>query len=692
MSDLDQLCIDTIRTLSMDAVEKAKSGHPGTPMALAPTAYCLWQRLLRYDPADPLWPNRDRFVLSNGHASMLLYSLIHLTGVRAVAESYRGEDREAVTLDDIMTFRQIGSRCPGHPEYGLTSGVEATTGPLAQGVAMSVGMAIASRWLGATYNRPGFDLFDYDVYAICSDGCMMEGLSGEAASLASHLALSNLCWIYDNNRITIEGKTSLTFSEDVTTRFRGYGWNVAHVSDANDLVALERAFRSFRATKGQPTLVVVDSHIGYGAPHRQDTREAHGEALGPEEVRLAKAFYGWNPDEHFVVPGGVREHFAGQLGRRGTLLRQEWTAMFTEYRARYPDPAQQLDRLLAHDLPPEWSRDIPVFPPDPKGMGTRDASARVLNAIAPRIPWLLGGAADLAPSTKTDLTFEGAGEFQAPGQGGTYGGRNFHFGIREHAMCAAANGMALSGLRPFTATFLMFSDYCRGALRLGALMEAPIVHIWTHDSIGLGEDGPTHQPIEHLASLRAMPSMVVIRPADANEVAEAYRVILAIKHRPVSLVLSRQALPTIDRSKYAAAAGLARGAYPLADPPSGAPEVVLIATGSEVSLALAASDQLAIEGIRARVVSMPSWELFDEQPEEYRNEVLPPEIGARVSIEAASPLGWERYVGRHGAMIAIHSFGVSGPAKAVFPHFGFDVAHVVTAARDQLGRQRATRA
>ncbi|MEO8449078.1 MAG: transketolase [Gemmatimonadota bacterium] len=687
-SRLDQLSIDTIRTLSMDAVQKAVSGHPGTPMALAPTAYCLWQRVLRYDPRNPRWPNRDRFVLSNGHASMLLYSLIHLAGVRAVGEAGEELDQEAVTLDDIKSFRQLGSRCPGHPEYRLTAGVEATTGPLAQGVAMSVGMAIASRWLAATYNRPELELFDYDVYSICGDGCMMEGLSGEAASLAGHLRLSNLCWIYDNNHITIEGKTSLAFSEDVATRFLGYGWNVARVPDANDLGALERALLAFRATKDRPTLIIVDSHIGYGAPNKQDTKEAHGEALGKDEVRRAKEFYGWNPDQEFVVPGGVREHFAGQMGRRGAELRASWIGRFADYRTRYPDLADQISRMQDHELPADWDRDIPVFPADPKGVASRDASSKVLNALARRIPWLLGGAADLSPSTKTELTFEGVGSFQAPEHGGSYGGRNFHFGIREHAMCAAANGMALCGLRPFTGSFLTFSDYARGALRIAALMRVPPLYIWTHDSIGLGEDGPTHQPIEHLASLRAMPDMDVVRPADANEVAEAYRAILRNYDRPAALVLSRQALPTIDRAKYAPAAGVAQGAYIVADASSGKPDVLLLGTGSEVSLCLAARETLAAGGIEARVVSMPCWEWFEEQSEAYRNEVLPPGIGARVSIEAAAALGWERYVGRSGAIIAMRSFGASAPLKAVMEHFGFTAEQVVAAARDQVARAR----
>ena len=692
MTSVDQLCINTIRTLSMDAVQAAKSGHPGTPMALAPTAYCLWQRFLRYDPEDPRWPNRDRFVLSNGHASMLLYSLLHLAGVKARNESYEGEKpgRLAVTLDDIRNFRQAGSRCPGHPEYGWTSGVEATTGPLGQGVAMSVGMAAAGRWLGATYNRPGFELFDYNVWVLCGDGDMMEGVGSEAASLAGHLRLSNLCWIYDNNRISIEGATSITFTEDVATRFLAYGWNVTRVGDANDLDMLSRAFDTFLATRERPTLIIVDSHIGYGAPHRQDTKEAHGEPLGEDEVRLAKEFYRWDPDAQFLIPDGVREHFQAQLGRRGAAKRSAWDRLVSGYQEKFPDPAVHVDCLPRHTLPPDWDKDLPSFPADPKGVAGRDASAKAENAIARRVPWLLGGSADLWPSTKTLLTFEGAGEFQPPGQGGDYSGRNFHFGVREHAACAFVNGMALTGLRPFGSSFLVFSDYCRGALRIGALMEVPSIFIWTHDSINLGEDGPTHQPIEHLASLRAMPGMIVLRPADANEVTECWRVIMGIKDRPVCLVLSRQALPTFDRSRYAPANGVARGGYILAEAASGRPDVLLLATGSEVALCLEARERLEQEGIGARVVSLPSWEIFDEQSEEYRDSVLPPEVEARVSIEAASTFGWAKFTGLRGTTLGMRSFGLSAPMKVVAEHFGFEAEHVVAAAREQVASTRAS--
>ena len=685
---LDRLCIDTIRTLSIDAIQQANSGHPGTVMGAAPTAYCLWQRFLRYDPEDPRWLNRDRFVLSAGHASMLLYSLIHLAGVKAANPSYERLGRAAVTLDDIKTFRQAGSRCPGHPEYGWTSGVEATTGPLGQGVAMSVGMAIASRWLAATYNRPGFDLFDYSVYALGGDGCMMEGLSGEAASLAAHLRLSNLCWIYDSNRITIEGPTSLAFTEDVATRFLGYGWSVTRVGDANDLDMLSRAYQTFLATQDRPTLIIVESHIGHGAPHRQGTREAHGEPLGPEEVRLTKQFYGWDPDSKFLVPDGVREHFRAQLARRGAQRRTVWRERRAAYRTEYPDLAEQLERIEEGGLPAGWEGDLRAFPADAKGVAGRDASSKILNAIAERVPWFLGGAADLWPSTKTRLTFDGAGEFQAPGHGGGYGGRNFHFGVREHAMAAVANGLALSGLRPYASSFLIFSDYCRAAVRLSALMEVPVIYVWTHDSISVGEDGPTHQPIEHLASFRAMPGMIVLRPADANEVVEAYRVALQIGNRPVCLVLSRQALPTLDRTKYAPASGVAKGGYVLADAPDGEPDVLLLATGSEVSLCLSARERLAAEEIKARVVSLPSWELFEEQSQEYRDSVLPPQVPARVAVEEASTFGWERYAGPSGTIVGMRSFGCSAPMKVVAEHHGFTPEHVVAAAREQAARRR----
>jgi transketolase len=686
---LDQLCINTIRTLSIDAVQKANSGHPGTPMDAAPTVYCLWQRFLRYDPEDPDWPNRDRFVLSSGHASAMLYSLIYLAGVKAANPTYEQVGRPAVTLDDIRGFREAGSRCPGHPEYGWTSGVESTTGPLGQGVATSVGMAIAGRWLAATYNRPGYELFDYRVYALCGDGCLMEGIASEAASLAAHLTLSNLCWIYDNNHVTIEGHTRIAFTEDVASRFLGYGWHVTRVSDANDLDMLTRAYQTARNTTDRPTLIIVDSHIGYGAPHKQDTSEAHGEPLGREEVRLAKQFYGWDPDAQFLVPKGVQAHFQAHLGRRGAELHAAWNDLFAAYRRQYPDVADQIDRIQRRELPVDWDHDLPSIAPDPKGVAGRDASAKVLNAIAARVPWVLGGAADLAPSTCTHLSFEAAGEFQAPGNGGDYRGRNFHFGVREHAMCAIANGLALSKLRPYVAGFFIFTDYCRAAIRLSALMELPVLYLWTHDSISVGEDGPTHQPIEHLAAFRAMPGLVVLRPADANEVVEAYRVAMQVKDRPILLILSRQALPTLDRIKYAPASGLAQGAYVLADAPDGKPDVLLLATGSEVSLCVTSYEQLASEGIKARVVSMPSWELFEHQHQEYRERVLPPAVTARVAVEEASTFGWERYTGLRGTILGMHTFGLSAPMKVVADHFGFEPDQVVTAAKAQLARQRS---
>jgi transketolase len=679
--NLDQLSVNTIRTLSIDAVQAANSGHPGTPMAMAPVAYCLWQQFLRFDPQDPVWPNRDRFVLSIGHASTLLYSLLHLTGVRAVSKDYETLGEPSVSLDALKAFRQLNSRCPGHPEYRWTSGVETTTGPLGQGVATSVGIAAARQWLSARYHRPGFeDLFDFNVYALCGDGCMMEGVSIEAASLAGHWRLSNLCWIYDNNHITIEGNTDLAFSEDVATRFIAYGWNVTRVGDANDLQMLARAFRTFQNTKDRPTLIIVDSHIGYGAPHKEDTSGAHGEPLGEEEVRLAKRNYGWPEDKKFYVPEGVYNHFQEGIGKRGKKLRDAWFARITEYRNKYPELGAELYRMQHRRLPEGWGSDLPEFPPDPKGLATREASAKVLNAAAKNIPWLIGGSADLGPSTKTRLVFEGAGDFSSE----NYGGRNFHFGIREHGMGAILNGLSLAKVRPFGSGFFIFTDYMRGAMRLSALMELPVIYIFTHDSIAVGEDGPTHQPIEHLAHMRSTPGLIVIRPADANEVTEAWKVILQLHHEPAALVLTRQAVPTLDRTKYAAASGLAQGAYVLADPPNGSPEVILIATGSEVSLCIEAFEQLTKEGIRARVVSMPSWELFDDQDRSYRESVLPPEVKARVSVEEASDFGWSKYTGQQGHNLCIETFGASAPLKQLLNKFGFTVEKVVAAAKSQI--------
>ncbi|MET3133099.1 transketolase [Oxalobacteraceae bacterium GrIS 1.11] len=693
MTALDQLCITTLRTLSIDAVQQAQSGHPGTPMGAAPSAYCLWQRFLRYDPQEPHWPNRDRFVLSAGHACALLYSLLHLSGVQARGAAYPQGQRLAVSMDDLRNFRQAGSHCTGHPEYGWTTGVETTTGPLGQGAATSVGMAIAQRWQAATYGRPGFDaLFAHRVYALCGDGDMMEGVSAEAASLAGHLKLSNLCWMYDANGITIEGSTSLAFTEDVAARFVAYGWHVVRVADGNDLTRLDAAYQSFLDTPDRPTLIVVHSHIGYGSPHKQDTREAHGEALGAEEVRLVKQFYGCDPEKQFDVPGGVREHFDAHVGQRGGAARAAWNTLFATYRAEHPQLAAQIDALQGRDLPHDWERDVPGFAFDTKGLSTRDASGQVLNAIAARMPWLLGGAADLATSTKTGL--QGAADFEAPaigdaaapGVGYGYGGRNFHFGVREHAMCAIGNGMSLSLLRPYVASFLVFTDYCRAALRLAAMMELPLISIWTHDSISMGEDGPTHQPIEHLASLRAMPGMLTLRPADANEVAWAWRVIMRLKSQPVCLILTRQAVPTLDRARYGGADGLARGAYILADAPDGRPDVLLLASGSEVALCLSAFEQLQGAGIKARVVSMPSWELFDSQPQAYREEILPPRVLARVAVEEAAAFGWERYTGIDGAMLGLHTFGMSAPMALLVRHFGFTTEHVLEAAKAQIAR------
>lgn len=678
---LAQLAINTIRTLSMDAVQQANSGHPGTPMALAPLVYTLWNRVLRFDPQDPIWPNRDRFVLSNGHASMLLWSLLHLTKTQAVNADYEQVGQPAVSLDDIRRFRQLDSKAPGHPEYRWTSGVETTTGPLGQGVATSVGMAIAEKWLADRYNRPGFEVFGYNIYAVCGDGCMMEGISAEAASLAGHLGLDNLCWIYDNNHITIEGNTRITFTEDIEARFLGYGWNVLRVGDANDVERIEHALHVFRQTPGRPTFIVLDTHIGYGAPHKQDTAAAHGAPLGEEEIRLSKRFYGWPEDAKFLVPDGIYEHFAAGIGARGAEARQAWTDLFAAYRAEYPGLATEVDQMQRRELPAGWDRDLPVFPADPKGMAGRDASGKVLNVLAQNIPWFLGGSGDLAPSNKTSLTGEGTGDLQAA----TPGGRNLHFGIREHAMAAILNGLSLSKLRAFGATFFIFCDYARPAIRLSALMELPTIFVFTHDAMGDAEDGPTHQPIEQLASLRAIPGLITLRPGDANEVVEAYRTLMPLRHEPVVLALSRQALPTLDRSKYAAASGVARGAYVLGDAPGGDPEVILIATGSELSLAVQAHEQLIAEGIRSRVVSMPSWEIFEQQTQAYRDSVLPPKVKARVAIEQASTFGWERYVGASGRVIGMHTFGASAPLKELQRKFGFEPDLVVAAAREALG-------
>jgi transketolase len=680
---VEELSVNTIRTLAIDAVQAANSGHPGTPMAMAPVAYSLWQNYLRFDPQDPIWPNRDRFVLSVGHASTLLYAMLHLTGVKAVNPKYETLGEPSVTLVDIKRFRQLDSKTPGHPEYRWTSGIETTTGPLGQGVATSVGMAIASHWMGDYFNRPGFEMFKYDVYAICGDGDMMEGVTSEAASLAGHLELANLCWIYDNNKITIEGNTAWAFSEDVATRFLGYGWNVIRVGDANDLEMLSRAFNTFKQTADRPTLIIVDSHIAYGAPNKQDTEAAHGSPLGDEEIRLTKRNYGWPEEAKFLVPDEVREHFAEGIGKRGRAVRDDWFAKFEAYKIQYPLLADHLFCMQHRQLPEGWDKDLPIYPADENGIASRNSSGQVLNAVAMNVPWLIGGAADLAPSTKTRLTFEGAGDFTA----GDYGGRNFHFGIREHAMGGIINGLSLSKIRPYGSGFLIFSDYGRPAIRLSALMEIPVIHVFTHDSIGVGEDGPTHQPVEHLASLRAIPGLVDLRPADANEVVEAWRMIMQFRHRPTVLILSRQNLPTLDRSKYGSAGGLVRGAYILAGAEDDQPELILIGTGSEVQLCVQAFEQLTSEGVKARVVSMPSWELFEHQSREYRDSVLPPEVTARVAVEQASTFGWDRYVGTGGAIIGMETFGASAPLRALQEKFGFTPERVVAAAKEQFAKR-----
>jgi transketolase len=677
-TEIEQLAIDTIRTLSIDAIQKANSGHPGSPMALAPVAYVLWQRFLRFDPENPIWPNRDRFVLSNGHASMLLYSLLYLTRVKAVDPDYEVVGEPSVSLDDIKRFRQLDSKCPGHPEYRWTSGVESTTGPLGQGIATSVGMAIASKWLAARFNQTGFEMFDFDVYAFCGDGDFEEGVSHEAASLAGHQRLDNLCWVYDNNHISIDGPTEITYNDDVAARFMGYGWNVTRVGDANDLYLLTRAFDEFKAEEGRPTLIIVDTHIGYGSPHKVDTAEAHGEPLGEEEVRETKRTYGWPEDAEFLVPDGVVEHFAEGIGKRGGELRDEWETLLASYTREHETLAHEIGQMQRRELPEGWDAEIPSFEPDEKGMATRKASNKVENAVAERVPWFLAGSADLTGSTSVGL--DGEQSFQPESRGG----RQLHLGIREHESAALSNGLSLSKLRPLWSTYLTFSDYAKPAIRLSALMELPVIHLFTHDSIGLGEDGPTHQPVEHLAGLRAIPGLDVIRPADANEVAEAWRAAMDRHHQPVALVLTRQDVPILDRSRYASAEGLRRGGYVLADPDGGDPEVILIATGSDVALAAAAHEQLVANGIRSRVVSLPCWELFDRQDQAYRDSVLPPSIRARVSVEEASTVGWDRWVGPSGRMIGMHTFGSSAPLKDVQSKFGFTPDKIAEAAREVL--------
>jgi transketolase len=682
---LDLLCVNTIRTLAIDGVQQANSGHPGAPMALAPVAYCLWQEFLKYDPADPTWLNRDRFVLSNGHASMLLYCMLHLAGVREVDENNQVLKELAVPMEELKRFRQLGSRTPGHPESHITSGIETTTGPLGQGVGNSVGMAMGAKWLGAKFNRPGYEVFDYNVYAFCSDGDLMEGIGGEAASLAGHLKLSNLCWIYDNNKITLDGPADWSFSEDVATRFIGYQWNVTRVANANDLEMLARAFETFKKTTDRPTLIIVDSHIGYGSPHKQDSNASHGEPLGEEEVKLTKKFYGWPEDAKFLVPEGVREHFQDGIGKRGQNARSQWTKMFDEYAQKNPGLAKELHLMQRRELPEGWDKKLPTYPADAKGVATRESSGKVLNALAEQIPWLIGGSADLATSNKTTLKFDGAGDFHA----GEWGGRNLHFGVREHAMGAAVNGMVVSGIRAFGATFFNFSDYMRASIRLAALMEIPSIFIFTHDSIGVGEDGPTHQPIEQLASLRAMPNLIVLRPGDGNEVVEAWRIVAGLQSQPVALVLTRQNLPTLDRTKYGAASGVAKGAYVVADAPGGKPSVILIGTGSELSLCVDAYEKLKAEGVAARVVSMPSMEIFERQDAAYKESVLPSAVTARVSVEMASTFGWGRYVGLKGRSVGMHRFGASAPLKDLLKFFGFTVEDVVAEARKAIAENHS---
>ena len=673
---LDTLCINTIRTLAIDGVQQANSGHPGAPMGLAPVAYCLWQQYLRYDPENPLWPNRDRFVLSAGHASMLLYGVLHLAGVRK-AEDDRVTKELSVSMDEIKRFRQLDSRTPGHPESHITTGVETTTGPLGQGAGNSVGMAMTSKWLAARYNRPGFEIFDFNVWTICGDGDLMEGVASEAASLAGHLKLSNLCWIYDHNQVTLDGPANWSFTEDVATRFLGYGWNVTRVADANDLTMLARAYETFLKTKDRPTLIIVDSHIGYGSPHKQDSYEAHGEPLGADEVKLVKKFYGWPEDAKFLVPDGVYDCFKQGVGKRGADLHSGWVKKFTEYSKQFPELGAELNDIQGRRLPSGWDKNLPSFPVDAKGIASRESSGKVLNALAQNIPWLIGGSADLAKSNKVDLKVPGAGDYQA----NNYAGRNLHFGVREHGMAAAATGMALSRLRVFNATFFNFTDYMKPAMRLAALMEVPVIYIMTHDSIGLGEDGPTHQPIEQLAGLRAMPNMLVLRPGDANEVTEAWKIAVQQRHRPTTLVLSRQAIPTLDRTRYAPASGVAKGGYVVADAEGGKPQVILIGTGSELSLCIEAYEKLKADGIKARVVSMPSWEIFDQQDAAYKQSVLPSDVTARVSVEMAATFGWERYTGSKGRNIGMRRFGASAPLKDLLKYFGFTVDKVVEEAR-----------
>ena len=682
VQSIEQTTINTIRTLAMDAVQAANSGHPGTPMALAPVAYELWTKHLCYDPANPIWPNRDRFILSCGHASMLLYSLIHLAGIKDMsADGHKVLEKPSLPLKELENFRQWGSKTPGHPEIKHTSGVETTTGPLGQGCGNSVGMAIASRWLAARYNKPGFELFNFNVWTLCSDGDLMEGVANEAASIAGHLKLPNLCWIYDNNHITIEGKTDLAFDEDVATRFRGLGWHVVAVQDANDLAALEKAYKGFLSHEGSPTLIIVKSVIGYGAPTKAGTAKAHGEPLGDEEIKKTKEGYGW-PDKKFYVPPEVPQHFQETLGKRGAKLHSDWVTLFNDYEKKYPELAAELWMIQKNELPKGWDKDLPKFPADAKGMASRVSGGKAENGLAKNVPWMLGGSADLAPSTKTLI--DGATDLEANNPGG----RNMHFGIREHGMVAAVNGMVLCGLRAFGATFFVFSDYCRPSIRLAAIMKIPTIIVFTHDSIGVGEDGPTHEPVEHLSACRAIPRLLVLRPGDANETSEVWRIALGQTERPSILCLTRQDLPTLDRTKYAPASGVARGGYVLADAAGkGArPDVILMATGSEVQFVVAAHEQLVAAGIKSRVVSLPSFELFDEQPAAYRNEVLPPEVTARVACEAGIRQCWDKYLGLSGAFVGLDTYGASAPFQEIYKHRGITPEAIVAAARKLCGK------
>lgn len=676
-ASIRQLAINTIRTLSMDGVQAANSGHPGTPMALAPVAFQLWTEVLRYDPSDPLWANRDRFVLSCGHASMLIYSLIHLAGIRGVDAHGKVTSKESLSIEDLKKFRQLHSPCAGHPEYGYAAGIETTTGPLGQGVANSVGMAIASKHLAAKYNRPGYELFGYNVFALCGDGDIMEGVAAEAASLAGHLKLSNLCWIYDDNGITIEGHTDLAFSEGVAQRFRGLGWHTIHVTDANDLTSLQSAFDEFRATSDKPTLIIVNSVIGYGSPNKANSHGAHGAPLGEDEIKLTKAFYGWPENEKFLVPPGVREHFANSMGARGKAESQAWNDRFAAYAKEFPKEAAEIQSIIHHELPKGWDAGLKPFPADPKGMATRVSGGKVLNMLAPHIPQLMGGSADLAPSTMTLL--DGAGDFSHL----NYAGRNMHFGIREHGMGAILNGMSLCGLRAYGATFFVFTDYMRPAMRLSSIMHQPVTYVLTHDSIGLGEDGPTHQPVEHLAACRAIPGLYVFRPADANEVLHSYRAAMQITKHPVAMVLSRQNTPTMDPMKIENTEGTLRGGYVLSDS-KGHPDVILLGTGTEVALCMKAQELLAAEGIHARVVSMPCFELFDEQPQEYQDSVLLPDVTTRVACEAGIRQGWDKYIGPKGIFIGMSTYGASGPADQLYKHFKITADQIVLRVQETL--------